>query len=323
MISPNNIKLFSIHNSRIERIFSNFGFRVFSSNFLQYDEKTYDKKFKKLLNEVKIIQPHIFYFFKDEYLPSKFFRALRAELPNTKFVMRFWDQRGCVSDVVHARKGCIDAMIINNRDPYQYKMYKDFGIKDVYTLYNMVDENVFLSVDAVRAHEVFFGGSNYNKKFPLSKFRFDLITSLRKKFKTEIYGDGWPFLCKNIVRRSAYSDALQSATVNIGVNHYEVHKYYSERTIQNMASGRLHITHYILGMEEDFGENHTNLVWFKSIPECEDLVSFYLKNGRSRKKIERSGRQLVLTKFGIKNWTMIFSNILYRVLGRNVPICDY
>lgn len=325
MISPNTIKLFSIRNTGTEKAFSELGFRVFACDFTTYNEATYNKKFMNLLHEIRRIQPHIFYFFKDEHLPQSFFQTLKAELPNTKFVMRHWDQRGNVPDYIRKRGGIINSLILNNRDPQQYKMYQDFGIKQVHTLYNPVSGAMFTPLEIPRSYEVFFGGSHYNRsyKFPLSNLRSAIVKTLRKKFKVIVHGIGWDFPCGPIVRRSAYSDALQVAHVNIGINHYNIHQYYSERTIQNPASGRLHITHYIPGMEKDFGKNHTNVVWFNSVPECVDVVNFYLKNAGARGRIEAAGRKLVLKKFGLNPFITIFANILYRTLGYNVPRIDY
>lgn len=321
--NPNNVKLFSLRKTGIEKAFSDFGFRVFSADLLTKGISPKKVQFDKLLKEVKYIQPHIFYFFKDEYLPAFYFKKLREVLPNTKFIMRYWDQRGVIPECIRRRKGLIDTLIINNRDPKQYQMYKNFGIPSIRTLYNSVSETNFFSQDIKRPYEVFFGGSNYNRKFPLSDLRRSLIYSLRDRFKTVIRGDGWDFPCSPIVRRNQYSRALQLANINIGINHYNIVRYYSERTIQNPASGRLHITYYIPEMEKDFGSNHTNLVWFNSIPECIELVNFYLKNNVARKKIESAGREFILDKFGTQKWLIIFANIFFSSLGYNVPITDY
>lgn len=322
MINPNKIKLFSIRTGSIEKLLSDFGFSVFSTDFSKFDANTFASKFNKMLKEVKEVQPDIFYFFKDNHLPPSFFTVLRNELPNTKFVMRFWDQRGTVPDFIQSRKGCIDTIVLNNRDHKQYKMYENFGIKHLRTLYNATSKEEFYPLNIYRPYCVFFGGSHY-KHFPLSDMRLQLINTLRKKFKTIIYGGGWGFPTNKVVRRQEYSKALQLSHINIGINHYNITQYYSERTIQNPASGRLHITYYIPRMEKDFGPNHRNVVWFKSIDECVDLVNFYLKNERARKKIERSGRELILRKFGHDKFVKIFANIFYESLGFDVQRVDY
>jgi len=322
-IDPSKIKLFSIRNGSIEKLLLDYGFHVFACDSLQVPKDHFSSWFSALRKELKSIKPHIFYFFKDDHLPTYFFTTLKHEFPNMKFVMRYWDQRGRVPDQVRLRSSTLDTLVINNQDPSQYKMYHDIGIKNVRTLYNSTTKEEFYPLDIYRPYDAFFGGSNYNTTFPLSTLRKSLIKSVRNKHKLLVYGRGWDFLTQKPVRRSAYSDALQQAKINIGINHYNIVRYYSERTIQNPASGRLHLTYYIPGMEKDFGKNRQHLVWYKSVEECMDLLKYYLTHDEERSRIENSGREYVIKKFGLTGFLSVFSNIFYTTLGLTNKVKNY
>jgi len=267
------------------------------------------KSARLFMMAVKEIQPDIFFFSKDESVSPSVFKRVRTLSPNTACVMLYWDQRGRVPGIIKARRGCIDSIIINNADPKQFLMYKKFGIKNVYTLYDSANSKIFNPINKKRTYDLIFGGSNYKNLFPLSNMRLCLLGELKRKFNMIVYGNGWPFQSMPIVRKNKYCEAIQNAKISLGINHYDVYKYYEERFIECMAAGRMHLTYYIPGMENDFG-NRKHVVWFKSVPECVDLVRYYLKYPNKREEIGRDGRKRIFELFDIKKNTQRLSNIL-------------
>lgn len=238
-------------------------------------------------------QPDFFYFWKDEQLTRDILIKLKAASPHTKFVMYYADQRGGVPPLIAERRGLLDVLFINNEDPTQFKMYKKIGIPKVFTLHHCVPTNEFKDFDVPITHDVFFGGNNFNhKKFPLGKFRYDLIMRVHGLFKTVVYGNGWPFGTEKRVPRQQYARVLRRANVNLGSNHYDVLRYYDRRLFECMASGRAHITRYVPGMEKHF-ENGKHLVWFRSIKEGLNAIQNLLKYPEKREAIAAAGKKLV------------------------------
>lgn len=238
-------------------------------------------------------KPDIYYFYKEEYLTRNILTKLKQASPKTKFVMIYWDQRGMIPPLIKERRGLLDGLLINNEDPEQFKMYKQFGIPNVFTFHHGVPIDEFLDFDVPITHDVFFGGNNFNhKKFPLSKFRYDLVMRINHYNSMIVYGLGWPFKTEKRVPRPVYAKVLRRANVNVGCNHYDVIRYYDRRLFECMGSGRAHITRYVPGMEKHF-ENGKHLVWFSSIKQALNAVTNLLRYPEKRETIAAAGKKLV------------------------------
>ena len=258
-------------------------------------------------------KPDIYYFYKEEYLTRDILTKLKQASPSTKFVMIYWDQRGSIPSIIQERKGLLDALLINNEEVAQVKMYKQFGIPHVFTFHHGVPVDEFRDFDTPVTHDVFFGGNNFNhNKFPLSKFRYDLIMRIRKYNSIVVYGMGWPFPTEKRVPRHVYARVLRSAKVNLGTNHYDITRYYDRRLFECMGSGRAHITRYVPGMEKHF-ENGKHLVWFHSIPQAINAVTNLLRYPEKREMIAAAGRKLVFEQhsFDVRSQQLkeIFANL--------------
>lgn len=115
----------------------------------------------------------------------------------------------------------------------------------------------------------------------------------------ELWGKGYP-----AIEWPAYNEELvrvcQGADIVVGINAMNsVELYFSNRTFITLASGGFHITQYVPGLETMF-ENHKHLVWFHSDEECLDLINYYLKRPRQRKKIAREGQKWARKKYSMK-----------------------
>lgn len=312
------MSILTIRNWGTARCMTNFGYDVFVFPIENMKQSFDNRRVSEFLKYVKKIKPNIFFISKEDHLPARFFYEYRRSCPNSKVVMLYWDQRGTIPRQVCSRRGVIDSIIINNQDQKQFSMYKKFGVKGVYTLYDSANSKVFYPINMKRKYDLFFGGSNYPRRFPLSGIRYNLICGLKKKFLMDVRGSGWPFYTNRVVRKELYSRALQSAKINIGINHFNVTRYYEERLVECMASGRMHMTLYIPGMERDF-VNHKHLVWFKSADECVQLVRFYLDNDVKRERIAACGREKALSMFGVDKTMRRLSYIFKCVGGISKP----
>lgn len=244
-----------------------------------------------VLSQIKHEKPDVFFILKDLYA-NFILKYIRKQMPKTKIVMWYGDQRGySVPPILMGRKGLLDALLLTNSDQKQKRIYKQFGIPYVNTFYHSFSTDEFKLWRPTITHDVFFGGSNFkHNKFPLSGLRTHLITSVHSKFKLVVHGGRWPFPSKKWVLRPQYAKELRKAKINLGINHYDIIRYYNRRLFESVASGKLHMTHYIRGMEKDF-VNKKHLVWFKSVPEALSLINFYLKHGSERERIAANGRK--------------------------------
>lgn len=248
-------------------------------------------------------KPDFFYFYKDEQLSPEILSRLKNISPKTKFIMFYGDQRGCVPELISTRKQYLDLLLINNEDPAQFKMYKNAGIKKVLTFHHGVPINEFQDFNIKPTHNILFGGNNFKmNRFPLSKFRYDFILRAKRLFpRMVVYGNGWPFPTNKAVPRHQYARALRTAKINLGMNHYDVFRYYDRRLFECMGSGRVHVTRYVPGMEHHF-ENNKHLVWFHTIKEGLNAIQNMLMYPEKREQIAAEGRKLVFEQhsFGVR-----------------------
>lgn len=300
VVSTRRILPIEVDDNDINYVVDPLGLRISTrSQITTFINKFYDEK------------PDIFYFWKDEPLTRDILKKLKSFSPKTKFVMAYWDQRGTIPTLIVERRGLLDAILINNEDPQQFKMYHDFGIKKVFTFNHYAYKELFEEFNVPTMYNVCFGGNNFNhRKFPLSKFRYDFIMRTRKVFdKFIVYGTGWPFKTNHRVSGPDFTKVLQTAKINLGMNHYDVLRYYDRRIFECMASGRVHITKYIPGMEKHF-ENFKHLVWFNSIKEGLNAIQNMLKYPEKRETIAAAGKKLVMEQHSSAVRAIQLKNIL-------------
>jgi hypothetical protein len=289
-----SIKVASVRSSPLEKALPLVGIKPI---LLGLSSKVIKSPFhlnraKELIGDHK---PDILWFMKDKHIPLKFFQKLKKISPKTKFVMWYGDQRGnVIPPLICGRRGILDALFITNECPNQFNTYNKFGIKQIRNFYHSFDPNEFKLFDTPVKYQVFFGGSRFNaKKFPLCTLRAKLINRVRQKYKMVVHGGGWNFPTEKWVLRTTYAKELRKSWTNLGINHYNITRYYNRRLFESVASGRLHITYYIPGMEKHF-KNKQHLVWFKTIDQAIELINFYLKHPKEMKRIAKNGRDFFI-----------------------------
>jgi hypothetical protein len=278
------------------KAYSDVGITPVYSEF-RAQEKKY--RIKTFIADFKKIQPDIFWFLKDEWLKPPLLKTLKRVSPKTKFIMWYGDQRGKVPEVIGSRSKFIDMLLVNNADPQQVKMYKKAGISHVKPFYPIYYPTEFNNIKP--NIDVIFGGNNFRpQKFPLSKFRLQTVLAINKICNMKVYGRGWPVPAeKYITDRTAYNQALHRAKITLGVNHYHIVRYYDRRLFDCLSTGRLHLTHYIPGMEKDFN-NHKDLVWFKTVAQAVKLTKYYLKHDKEREQIGKAGLAKLLKEHSME-----------------------
>lgn len=278
------------------QIYRDYGIKVLAYDF---KKKRKGGKISAFIDYFGQVQPDVFWFLKDFWLTPRTLKLLRDASPKTKFIMWYGDQRGKVPELISERSKFIDMLFINNADPHQTKMYKKVGINYVKPYYSFYYPTTFDS-KVKPDSEIVFGGNNFRAgKFPLSAFRLKVIMAINKRFNLKLYGNGWPIPAEPFIKdRIRYNRALYRSKMTLGLNHYELVRYYDRRMFDCLSVGKLHITHYIPKMELDF-ENHKHLVWFKTVPECLKLIKYYTVHTKERERIGRAGRSKLLKSHSV------------------------
>jgi hypothetical protein len=258
---------------------------------------------QKLREAFRQHRPEFFLYWVHFRLGLDEMERLKNISPDTRFICGYGNQPHKISGHVRKFKAYIDTILLNSRDPANYQKYRDFGIPHVGTLHDGFDPLEWVPTDKPRKYDVFFGGNqayagswpHVKWKYPLSRFRYELLCEVHKKFKLHVRGNAkLPFAVRSYLWYPEYSKEFQTAKIMLGSPHYDLQQYYSRRTIHAGACGRAFLTRYIPGMEEDFGPNHTCAAWFTEIDECLDLMDFYLKHDAVRERMEQRCRKVFL-----------------------------
>ena len=275
-----------------------------------------DKFVNKCISKVGDIKPDAMFILKDPHLSMSLIKRFKKVSPKTKWIMWYGDQRGdVVVPLIHKRIPILDGLLVTNGCARQKRMYSNAGIPFVGTYYHSFSVEEFQQWPIPAKYDVFFGGSRFNpKKFPLCQLRHNIISEIHKNFNLVVHGGGWSFPTENWVLRPAYAKALRKAKINFGINHYNVKQYYNRRLFESAASGRLHVTYYIPGMEKHF-TNHKNIVWVKSAEQAIKSIRYYLNHDKERQKVALASRDFFIKHHSWPVRVQQFKNKLNRILG--------
>lgn len=152
-------------------------------------------------------------------------------------------------------------------------------------------------VDASFVCDVAFIGKA-NAGNPRYESRAGLVRAVAGRFDTKIYGSGWESWklepARQEVDTEAYRLACGGARIVLGRDWNDACEwYFSNRTWFTLGCGAFLLTNYVPGLERIF-ENHRELVWYRDVEECLELVEYYLAHPEERQRIAQAGRAYVL-----------------------------
>ena len=153
------------------------------------------------------------------------------------------------------------------------------------------DKNYTSSGDKGAYAEIVFIGNDYDINFPLSKFRRDIVKSLKKEFghKFQVYGHGWETRHVNEFEESAI---YRSCKIAINISHFNYLNYSSDRLFRIMFSGAFCLSHDYKGISDEFLDKK-HLGTFINIKDLISKCHYWLKNEKQRKKIAIAGQKEV------------------------------
>ena len=232
---------------------------------------------------------------------------LLSACKKTKTRLLVWiSEQGPEREVEIGRAQCFHNVIANNDSDYDY--YRENGVENMYNMPFGCTPSFHRKVRAPAKYKtdvVCYGNPLYNHYESKRKAVDTLVKPVVQNgidvalWGTATGSGGWleiPYVKKKAhVYRGVFSyedlPAVNSgAKIVLGITANAQYGAYGSRLARALACGSLLIWHYTEGMEKYF-ENHKHLCWSSTPEETLELVKFYLKNDRARRKIAREGQR--------------------------------
>ena len=278
-----------------------FDYRGLAAKFGQ------DRMNQMLMEEALRFCPDIIHLGKSELIYGSTIRAIKKQIDT--YVIHFygdfrWDPQPWVIDIGKYA----DCTLFSYTDNRILDKYSAAGVKNIGGFWDAgTDPEVFYPRNIEKTKDVVFMGNNLNIPHDGYEKRRQLIEeTLKRGLDLHVYGKNWEYLSEAgyktlhihpFVTEDKFAEVCSSAEITLGINGVNDIRMYASwrRTVNTMASGGFHLTHYVPGMETVF-QNKKHLVWFNSVSEAMDLIEHYLTHGEERKAIAEAGRKEVLAR---------------------------
>jgi len=286
-----------------------------------YAEAITQEGLRDLYAATERLQPDFFLFWLHAGFHAEHLAEVKARAPGVKMLFWFGNHRTRLAGNVTKIGKYISALFVNSKEPSQFKLYHDYGIKHVGTLYDGFDPDEVKLDETAPTYDCFFAGESYiyaearNEvfNFPGTRLRRDFVIAVSKRFSLACHSarkESWPFPTLREVYHPEHTAAMRRAKILLNVNHFpDFRQAYTRRTIRSLFARRMHLTYYIPGMEEDF-ENHKHLVWFHSTEEGLAMIAKYLKDDVAREKIAWEGWRLACERHTFRARLVDFEKVL-------------
>lgn len=256
-----------------------------------------------LIQAAQKLQPNVLYIGKCEKILGSTIKKIK-ERANI-YVMHFygdfrWQVQKWVADIGRYA----DLTLLYHQEPAFIQAYHNAGVKSINFWWPGVDPKVFYPRLCVKKYDVIFMGSNADLLTDHPVRRQLLESIAQAGIKLDIFGNGWEYLngksnitLHHFVDGVEFAQICAAAKISLGISAVNNVRMYNSwrRTLNSMAAGAFHLTHYVPGMEQVF-TNKKHLAWFKTIPEALQLIKYYLTNEASRQRIALAGSREVLVR---------------------------
>lgn len=140
--------------------------------------------------------------------------------------------------------------------------------------------------------------NHYEKMFPLSDYRMEIVQRLKKEFGNEvgIFGN-FPNADGNF-NSDQIAESINYAKAKIFINcsHFNFSNYSSDRILRGIASSCFCLSHNYYGIESVYTVGkHIDV--FNDLDELVSKCKYYLENEEKREKIAQAGHDLVHKNF--------------------------
>lgn len=144
---------------------------------------------------------------------------------------------------------------------------------------------------------VFFG-NNYKDSFPLSDYRYKIVTQLKRKYGNQfaIFGNGWGGIESGNLNYQQEKEAmiLRGAKIALSISHFNYERYFSDRLLRAMFCGCTVVSHNYKGIEVDFSIGK-DIFAFDHYEELTTIVDTLLSNDLT--KYSNAAYENAISKF--------------------------
>jgi glycosyltransferase involved in cell wall biosynthesis len=191
------------------------------------------------------------------------------------------------------------------------------NMDDVHTLRNKGLKTDFLQVSVdekiykpdgkyVEFAPIVFFGNNYDKQFPLSEYRYNIVTQLKRDYGNQfaIFGSGWNGLEAGNLNGKQEQEAmiLRGAKIALSISHFDRERYFSDRLLRAMFCGCAVISHKYKGIGKDF-DNTENIYWYNDYADLTMSVDQLLRNKKLCSRLAVKGYNNAKSNFTYNNFT--------------------
>ena len=240
---------------------------------------------KKVINR-KIIQadPDLILFYSKD-IPYRVLKNVHASYPVAMF---YGDTMDPFAEKILRHARLADYLFVINKT-YPDK-YLSLGIKNPVYITQGCDRDehrIIPTHNPKWSSDVAFIGR------PHRDHRIQLLKMIDEHYDLKVWGGEWQRYQLTCLKKRIYpkefAKICYAAKIFLGCD-YDVNLecYFTIRTWYALGCGGFLLTNYLPGMETVFTKG-VHLEWYKSPQECLDLIDFYLKHERERKKIAHNG----------------------------------
>ncbi len=231
-----------------------------------------------------------FIFVQSGAIPLSLLRTLRI---NTEAQVIQWTgdcRSDCMSGVTDYR-GHLDLTLLAVGIG-QREMYEKVLLSPVDYLQQGVFKEFFIPAQELQTGNIVFIGNNYDQ-FEGAIERTELCKTLSSCFDSfEVIGNGFNLAGFNNKRSVPYIDSAKIYNESyISISHAcfnEIEGYYSNRTLDILASGSCCLMRYVPNVEKFFTDME-HVVFYKTNDEAVEKIKFLLDNPEVRNKIANNG----------------------------------
>jgi glycosyltransferase involved in cell wall biosynthesis len=191
------------------------------------------------------------------------------------------------------------------------------NMDDVYTLRKKKLKADFLQVSVdekiykpdgkyVEFAPIVFFGNNYGKQFPLSEYRYNIVTQLKRDYGNQfaIFGSGWNGLEAGNLNGKQEQEAmiLRGAKIALSISHFDRERYFSDRLLRAMFCGCVVISHKYKSIGKDF-DNTENIYWYNDYADLTMSIDQLLRNKKLCNRLALNGYNNAKSNFTYTKFT--------------------
>lgn len=162
---------------------------------------------------------------------------------------------------------------------------------------------------------IVFFGNNYGKTFPLSEYRYEICSQLKRDYgnRFAIFGKGWHGLESGDLNHQQEKEAiiLRGAKIALSISHFNYERYFSDRLLRAMFCRCAVISHHYKLIESDFNVC-VELLSFKTYERLKHQIDLILEHDSIHRAISHNGYIAASHRFSYQN----FSENLLEIINK-------